>query len=82
MNISTTSITGDTSTINASKAPNPQRIRLETKIAYIESQIDALPGFLPESYQYLMAQLDQQQHQLLAILLQDHFDAIDATLPK
>ena len=56
-----------------------QRQRLESKIAVIESRIDSLPGFLPDSYQYLMQQLDQHQHQLLEILLKDEFDTIDST---
>jgi hypothetical protein len=45
------------------------RQRLETKITFIESRIESLPGFLPDSYQYLMQQLDQHQHQLLEITL-------------
>jgi len=56
-----------------------QRQRLASKIAVIESQVNSLPGFLPDSYQYLMQQLDQHQHQLLRIILQDEFDAIDST---
>jgi hypothetical protein len=73
MNTITAGDKGDSS----SAKQDQQRHRLETKIAFIESQIDSLPGFLPDSYQYLMQQLDQNQHQLLKILLQDEFNAID-----
>ena len=75
MNTTTTGDRGD----NASAKQDHQRQRLESKIAFIESRIDSLPGFLPDSYQYLMQQLDQHQHQLLEILLKDEFDTIDST---
>ena len=76
----TTTDIGDSRDLNTSCIQDSLRQRLETKIAYIESQIDALPRFLPESYQYLMAQLDQHQQQLLSILLKDQFAVIDTTL--
>ena len=65
---------------NASAKQDHQRQRLESKIAFIESRIDSLPGFLPASYQYLMQQPDQHQHQLLKILLQDELDTINSTV--
>ena len=75
MNTHTACVSSD----NRSAKQDQQRQRLETKVAFIKSQIDSLPGFLPDSYQYLMQQLDQHQHQLLEILLQDEFDTIDST---
>jgi hypothetical protein len=78
MNTTTASDRGDRSGSISAKQDH-QRQRLESKIAFIESRIDSLPGFLPDSYQYLMQQLDQHQHQLLKILLQDEFDSIDST---
>ena len=76
MSVVNTQTTGDRGDKSGSKQIQ-NRLRLETKVAFIESQIDSLPGFLPDSYQYLMQQLDQHQHQLLKILLQDEFNAID-----
>lgn len=73
-----TKTTGDRGDRSGSKHIQNRR-RLETKIAFIESKIDSLPGFLPDSYQYLMQQLDQHQHQLLEIILKDKFDTIDST---
>lgn len=72
MNTTTTGDRGDRSGIIITKQDH-QRRRLESKIAFIESQIDSLPGVLPDSYQYLMQQLDQHQHQLLKILLKNKF---------
>ena len=82
MNTTTPGDRGDSHLSNRSTAasdPESTLLRLQSKIAYIESQIDALPGFLPDSYHYLMQQLDQHQHQLLSLLLKDQFAAIDAT---
>jgi hypothetical protein len=62
---------------NGSTKQDHKRQQLESKITFIESKIDSLSGFLPDSYQYLMQQLDQHQHQLLKIILQDEFDTID-----
>jgi hypothetical protein len=75
MNTTTTGVSSDKR--SAKQIQNRQR--LETKVAFIESRIESLPGFLPDSYQYLMQQLDQHQHHLLKILLQDEFKTIDAT---
>jgi hypothetical protein len=72
-----TNTTGDRGDRSGSKRIQNRR-GLETKIAFIESRIDSLPGFLPDSYQYLMQQLDQHQHQLLEIILEDEFDTIDS----
>ncbi len=78
MNAITAGDRGDNTNSTTSSTQDQLRQRLQSKVSYIESQIDALPGFLPESYQYLMHQLDQYQQQLLAIMLRDEFDAIDA----
>ena len=74
MNTTTAGDRGDNGSIH-----DHQHQRIVSKIAFIESQVDSLQGFLPDSYQYLMQQLDQHQHQLLKILLQDEFDSIDST---
>jgi hypothetical protein len=70
--------TGATDNSSGNHHQEQKRRRLEHKIAFIQSQIDALPGFLPDSYQYLMQQLDQHQQQLLSLLLHNQFTAIDA----
>jgi hypothetical protein len=71
-------ITTDTRGNSDNHHQEQKRRCLEHKIAFIQSQIDALPGFLPDSYQYLMQQFDQHQQQLLSLLLHDQFTAIDA----
>ena len=77
MNTTTASDRSDNASIHGR-----QRQRLETKVAFIKSQIDSLPGFLPDSYQYLMQQLDQRQHRLLKIMLEDEFDTVDSTISR
>ena len=81
MNTTTASDRGDRSGSISAKQDH-QRQRLETKVAFIKSQIDSLPGFLPDSYQYLMQQLDQRQHRLLKIMLEDEFDTVDSTISR
>jgi hypothetical protein len=79
MNSRTTSDIGDKSTHKASGSQDQLRQQLHSKITYIQSQIDALPEFMPESHQYLMRQLDHHQQQLLALMLQDEFDVIETS---
>jgi hypothetical protein len=62
---------------NGSTKQDHKRQQLESKITFIESQVDSLSGFVPDSYPCLIQQLDQHQHQLLKIILQDGFDTID-----
>ena len=58
--------------------PNTDRKRLESKIAFLQQQLDNLDHYLPETYQYLMEQMDSQQVLLKHLQVQEHFAAIDA----
>jgi hypothetical protein len=79
MNSRTTSDIGDKSTHKSSETQDHLCQQLHSKIKHIQSQIDALPEFMPESHQYLMGQLDHHQQQLLALMLQEEFSMIEAT---
>jgi hypothetical protein len=79
MNSRTTSDIGDKSTHKASGSQDHLCQQLHSKITYIQSQIDALPESMPESHQYLMRQLDHNQQQLLALMLQEDFSMIEAS---
>ena len=55
------------------------RQRLESKIAFLQQQLDSLDHYLPETYQYLMEQMDSQQVLLKHLQVQEHFAAIDSS---
>ena len=57
------------------------RQRLESKIAFLQQQLDSLEHYLPETYQYLMEQMDSQQVLLKQIQIQEHFALIDSLSP-
>ena len=59
--------------------PNTERKRLESKIAFLQQQLDSLDHYLPETYQYLMEQMDSQQVLLKHLQVQEHFAAIDSS---
>jgi len=79
MNSRTANDTGDESILTSSDSQDQLWQKLHSKITYIQSQIDSLPEYLPESYQYLMGQLDRHQQQLLALILQEEFNLIEST---
>ena len=49
------------------------RHRLEAKIAFLQQQLDSLDHYLPETYQFLMAELDLQQRELMEHKIQDFY---------
>ena len=58
--------------------PASDRQRLESKIAFLQQQLDSLDHYLPETYQYLMEQMDAQQMLLKRLAVQEHFAVIDS----
>ena len=59
--------------------PTTERQRLESKIAFLQQQLDSLDHYLPETYQYLMEEMDTQQVLLKQMQVQDHFALIDSS---
>jgi hypothetical protein len=55
------------------------RQKLESKITFLQQQLDSLDQYLPDTYQYLMEQMDSQQVLLKRLEVQDHFAAIDSS---
>ena len=55
------------------------RQRLESKITFLQQQLDSLDLYLPETYQFLMEQMDTQQVLLKRLEVQDHFAVIDSS---
>jgi uncharacterized coiled-coil protein SlyX len=56
-----------------------ERQKLESKIAFLQQQLDSLDHYLPETYQYLMEQMDSQQVLLKQLEVQEHFATIDSS---
>ena len=52
--------------------------KLESKITFLQKQLDSLDHYLPETYQYLMEQMDSQQVLLKQLVVQEHFAIIDS----
>ena len=51
---------------------------LESKISFLQQQLDSLEHYLPETYQYLMNQMDAQQVLLKQLEVQEQFAVIDS----
>ena len=47
--------------------------RIQERIAFLEEQLDLLDHYLPETYQFLMAELDLQQRELMDYKIQDFY---------
>jgi len=49
------------------------RQRLESKIAFLQDQLDSLDHYLPETYQYLMEEMDVQQRNLMELKVHTYY---------
>lgn len=56
-----------------------ERQKLESKIAFLQQQLDSLDHYLPETYQFLISEMDAQQVLLKQLEVQEHFAAIDSS---
>ena len=48
-----------------------------SKIRFLEDQLTTLDHYLPETYEYLMQELDLQKRNLAKIEIEEHFASID-----
>jgi hypothetical protein len=53
-----------------------ERQKLESKIAFLQQQLDLLDHYLPETYQFLLAEMDHQQRDLMELKIQDFYKDI------
>ena len=51
--------------------------QVQSKIRFLEEQLVSLDHYLPETYEYLMAELDRQRLVLAEISVAEAFDRID-----
>jgi hypothetical protein len=62
------------------KRSNDKNLKDKTlnKIRFLEDQLVSLDHYLPETYEYLMQELDLQKRNLAEIEIEEHFASIDA----
>jgi len=51
--------------------------QIEERIAFLHQQLDSLDHYLPDTYQFLMAELDSQQRELMEIKIQSYYHSQD-----
>ena len=56
---------------------NTRKSRIHQKIRFLEDQLMSLDHFLPETYDYLMQELDLQRRHLAELEVTEIFDEID-----
>ena len=54
-----------------------RKSRVQQKIRFLEDQLVSLDHYLPETYDYLMQELDIQRQLLAELEVSETFDAID-----
>lgn len=47
------------------------------KVKFLEEQLESLNHYLPETYEYLMKELDQEKRKLTEAQIREHFAGID-----
>ena len=56
--------------------------RAHSKIQFLETQLTSLDHYLPETYEYLLRELDVQKRLLAELEVQETFNAIDTTIDQ
>jgi hypothetical protein len=52
---------------------NCRKESIEASINFIQQQLDALEHYLPETYSYLMEEMDSQQRNLIELKIKDFY---------
>ena len=47
--------------------------RIQERITFLQIQIDSLEHYLPETYLYLMEEMDSQQRTLMELKIQNYY---------
>jgi hypothetical protein len=64
------------------KSVRQSKEQVQSKVRFLEDQLIALDHYLPETYEYLMAELDRQRLLLAEISVTEAFDQIDQNLSE
>ena len=60
------------------KKDSTSKSRIQQKIRFLEDQLVSLDHYLPETYDYLMRELDMQRRQLAELEVSETFLEIDS----
>ena len=52
---------------------NPSIHQVQCRISYLQEQLDSLEHYLPETYQFLMEEMDVQQRNLMELKIQSYY---------
>ena len=52
------------------------RQQVQQRITFLQEQLDSLDHYLPETYQFLLAEMDHQQRDLMELKIQDFYKDI------
>ena len=47
---------------------------IQARISFLQKQLDSLEHYLPETYQYLMNEMDAQQRNLMELRIQHFYE--------
>ena len=50
--------------------------QVQQRINFLQKELDSLEYYLPDTYQFLMAEMDNQQRELVAIKIQDFYQEL------
>ena len=53
---------------------NSSLLQVQCRIAFLQEQLDSLEHYLPETYQYLMNEMDTQQRKLMQLKIQSFYE--------
>ena len=51
--------------------------QVQQRINFLQKELDSLEHYLPDTYQFLMAEMDNQQRELVAIKIQDFYQELN-----
>ena len=51
--------------------------QVQQRINFLQKELDSLEHYLPDTYQFLMAEMDNQQRELIAIKIQDFYQELN-----
>lgn len=51
--------------------------QVQQRINFLQKELDSLEHYLPDTYQFLMAEMDNQQRELVTIKIQDFYQELN-----
>ena len=51
--------------------------QVQQRINFLQKELDSLEHYLPDTYQFLMAEMDNQLRELVAIKIQDFYQELN-----